>query len=98
MMTDHVSSRPSSGITTDAFFDSKTAAEEILDNCAANGEGNHINDLRIFMENLPHDGRQNLYNDVINSKDQLRELRDSILSSLIAPSKCLPTERRVIVS
>lgn len=89
-MSDRVSSRLSSAITSpDTFFDSKAAAEEVLNNCASNGEGKHISDLRIFMEILPHEGRQNLYDDVVNCKDQLQKLRDNIVSSLIAPSKCL---------
>lgn len=89
-MSDHVSSRICSATTTGshAIFDSNAAAEGILDDCADNDEGSYISDLRIFLEILGLEGRQNLYNDIVDCMEQLRELRDSIVTSLIAPSKC----------
>lgn len=83
----------SSGVDSpESFFELKGAAETVLNKRAANGEGEYVGALRIFVEVLPHDGQRNLYDDIVKCDGQLKQLRDSIVSSLILPSKSLESK------
>lgn len=71
----------------ESFFEAEGEAKRILDERDAEGEGEHLNILRNFMQVLPHQGRKNLCDDIISCEDRLLELKTSIIWSLVIPSK-----------